>query len=93
MKEKNFPGMNSWKLCRTPRNETLEQNWNSQDLNKWKDMLLVEKIQYVKMLFPHILIYTFNKILINILTVVFQNFKRMQSSVGKMNRQECFIIK
>lgn len=44
------------------------------------DMLLVGKIQYVKMSFHHKLIYTFNKILINIPIGVFQNLKRIQSS-------------
>ena len=37
--------------------------------------------------------YSFNKILINILIGVFQNLKRIQSSAGKMNGQESFIVK
>lgn len=44
-------------------------------------------IQYVKMSFHHKLIYTFNKMLINIPVGVFQNLKRLQSSFGKISGQ------
>lgn len=49
------------------------------------DMLLVGKIQYVKMPFLHKLIYTLNKILINVSIGVIQNLNRMQSLFGKIN--------
>lgn len=52
------------------------------------DMLLIEKIQYVKMPFLYKLIYTLNKILINVPIGVFRNLNRMQSLFGKINEHE-----